>query len=562
MKWAYGITTVPSRVDNLLPQTMASLAKAGFDAPVLFIDGACDIGHIEGMGGLVIRHPPAGHLPNWMGALTGLYTNSPDAERYAIFEDDLLACSHLREYLEQCGYPGKGYLNLLTHDCNLRLAGVELGWFASNQKGKGAVGLVFDRATVQQLMRSDCYVTRMTSDNPNARCADGMVIDSLAPLGYREYTHQPSLLQHVGFESTFPLHNFGEVVAFAGENFNPLPILKLGNKLERLMTEQQAITAMVAPGTPRMNAWRRGVIQIHVTRACDLACYGCTQGSNLGGKPVIMTPKQFEIACQSLKGYWGVVGMFGGNPALHPQFEELCEILNDYFPQEQCGIWCNHPRGNGKKMRMVFNPGYSNLNVHLSQEAYDEFKRDWPECHPVGLYDDSLHSPPFVALQDVIKDEAERWKMISDCDINKYWSAMVCAIPNRGVRAYFCELAGAQAILHANDPTWPDTGLDIETQFFKIKTAGGGEKRCEWWELPMSSFTEQVRQHCHRCGIPLRRMGQPSQTGEQEEVSETHQGIYQPKERGRNVQLVQVDAGPKVGRVTEYLGNGRLVTKQ
>src|SRR5690242_2039949 len=48
--------------------------------------------------------------------------------------------------------------------------------------------------------------------------------------------------------------------------------------------------------------WRGGVLQIWVTRACDLACTHCTQGSNLAGKPGMMTPDQFEEACKSLVG--------------------------------------------------------------------------------------------------------------------------------------------------------------------------------------------------------------------------------------------------------------------
>jgi hypothetical protein len=45
---------------------------------------------------------------------------------------------------------------------------------------------------------------------------------------------------------------------------------------------------MKAPGDTRPT-WRNGVIQIHVTRTCDLSCSHCTQGSNFGGKPTIMT---------------------------------------------------------------------------------------------------------------------------------------------------------------------------------------------------------------------------------------------------------------------------------
>ena len=74
----------------------------------------------------------------------------------------------------------------------------------------------------------------------------------------------------------------------------------------------------------------------------------------------------------------------------------------------------------------------------------------------------------------------------------------------------------------------------------------------------MRAFAEQVRVHCHACGVPLRRYGQLAVGGEREEVSRTHESIYVPKVRGREVELVQIDAGPKLGRVTDYANNGSL----
>src|SRR5690606_32211808 len=140
-----------------------------------------------------------------------------------------------------------------------------------------------------------------------------------------------------------------------------------------------------------------------VTRACDLSCHHCTQGSNLAGKPVVMTPDEFETAVKSLgfgvpgqQPYFGVVGVFGGNPALSPHFEAYCEILRAHVPFAQRGLWCNHPRGQGAAMRITFNPKVSNLNCHLSSEAHAEFSRDWPESIPYlkGMDQDSIHGAP------------------------------------------------------------------------------------------------------------------------------------------------------------------------
>ncbi len=314
------------------------------------------------------------------------------------------------------------------------------------------------------------------------------------------------------------------------------------------MNEQDALKKMVPPSKYR-NCWRNGILQIMVTRACDKKCYGCTQGSNLGGKPVMMSVAEFEQAVLSLRNpdYFGVFGVFGGNPAMHNRFEEICAVLRKHVPFEQRGLWCNHPLGKGKICRETFNPKVSNLNVHQDQAAYDEFWRDWPEARPVlkGLKTDSRHSPPFVAMSDVGIHEENRWDMIANCDVNQTWSAAVGVVPGRGLRAYFCEVAYAQAALHGEDPRWPDTGLKVEPG---------------WWKKPMADFAAQVRLHCHACGIPLRRFGQLANGGQFEEVSEAHLAIYKPKDKARRVQLVTVEAPPAkiLQKATDYISNANL----
>lgn len=293
---------------------------------------------------------------------------------------------------------------------------------------------------------------------------------------------------------------------------------------------------MVLPSDKRPGIWRSGICQIMVTRACDLACHHCTQGSNLAGKPVMMTPEQFDAACASLEGYFGVVGMFGGNPTMHPQFDELCRIMRARFPFEQRGLWCNNLRGKGAHARVTFNPRHSNINVHLNSEAADEFRRDWPESAPCikGETTDSIHGSPWVAAKDVISDEAERWRLIGDCDINKHWSAMICAVRGE-LRAFFCEIAGAQAMLHENNPDWdgtgepmPDTGLSVQPG---------------WWRASLETFEPQIDLHCHSCGIPLRRKGEAAIGGLKEEFSETHRFIARPKVKNRPVEIVSI-GGP------------------
>jgi len=309
---------------------------------------------------------------------------------------------------------------------------------------------------------------------------------------------------------------------------------------------ESVIASMVAPYQPRP-VHLGGVLQIWVTRACDKSCFGCTQGSNLGGKPTMITPEQYAETLESLRGYFGVVGMFGGNPAMHPQFDELCRILREsWVPLEQRGIWCNHPRGKIETIAETFYAPHSNLNVHMDADAYREFAEGWPESRVwlKGMDADSRHSQVYVALQDVIPDEEQRWRLIQNCDINRFWSALVGVFRGE-LRAWFCEIAAAQAMLHQNDPDCPDTGLPV--------TPG-------WWRQPIQAYADQIRYHCHRCGVPLRGRGELAMTGTKEQVSETHRDIYKPKIKGREVEVVtelqQVEPGA-LPIMTDYIGNGR-----
>lgn len=325
------------------------------------------------------------------------------------------------------------------------------------------------------------------------------------------------------------------------------------------MNESQCLSKMVPPGKARPNIWRGGVLQIWVTRACDKACFNCTQGSNLAGKPSMITVDQYAQALDSLQGYSGVVGMFGGNPAIHPHFSELCTTLRgSWVPWEQRGLWCNHPKNKGADMRVTFNPRFSNLNVHLDREAYDQFVSQWPDCRqevkgldpswaeakgrPNHIVGDARHSPPFVGMLDVIESEEERHDLISRCDVNQNWSAITCVVRGE-LRGFFCEIAGAMAMLHQNDPTWPDLGVKIEPG---------------WWKRSMEEFKDQVRHYCHRCGIPMKGYGELAIGGKTEQVSEVHRDVYQPKTKGREVEVVTLRSQLKqpLERATDYIQNG------
>ena len=70
----------------------------------------------------------------------------------------------------------------------------------------------------------------------------------------------------------------------------------------------------------------------------------------------------------------------------------------------------------------------------------------------------------------------------------------------------------------------------------------------------MPWFADQVRKHCHECGVPLRGEGALAQAREdldanalaivdpnpKEQYSETHASVFRPKRKHRRVELVTV----------------------
>lgn len=286
------------------------------------------------------------------------------------------------------------------------------------------------------------------------------------------------------------------------------------------MQFDECVKSMVSPSERRPGKWMEGVMQIHLTRACDLACSNCTQGSQFAGKKHYMTLENFELACRSLKNYFGLIGIFGGNPAMHPRFPEICEILRSHFPKEKCGLWCNNPFGHAAVMRQTFNPSMSNLNVHLSQGAYDAFKQGWPESRPFGLEQDSRHSPVHGNLLTLLPEDSDVWGLVSKCDINRHWSAMIGEFRGEP-RGWFCEVAGGQAMLFQHQPDYPDTGVPIICEDCEgtgvLTDYDGGTVQCgtcsgiAWWRRPMEYFSGQVARHCANCLVPLRGIGNLAQ---------------------------------------------------
>lgn len=254
MNWVCGVTTVPDRRNDYLPHTMRSLVSAGFRVDRLFVDGAKDgtWWEREHRVPVTCRWPHAGIYASWILGLWELYLRNPDAERYAMFQDDVLLCRNTRLYLDQQPWPkgdtGKSYLNLMTLDPNDMLLtghikrgnrwvkendGKPIGWHEDclldgpkrQQQGRGATALAFSREGVMALISCPHMSLRMHNQDRRNRFVDGAVVEAMNGMGWRSLVHNPSLAFHIGVKST-KNSSYRPVATFPGEDFDALKMLE------------------------------------------------------------------------------------------------------------------------------------------------------------------------------------------------------------------------------------------------------------------------------------------------------------------------------------------------
>jgi hypothetical protein len=216
------------------------------------------------------------------------------------------------------------------------------------------------------------------------------------------------------------------------------------------------------------------IIQIDITNACPNRCSNCTRLIGHHKKPFFMDLDQYRQAVDSLVDFPGMVGMIGGEPLLHPRFEEMAHYLEQRIEDpKRRGLWSTVPKEtrHGGLIRRVF--GNLFLNDHTVSSI--------------------LHQPVLVAAREVVPEPDRMWEFIDNCWVQTLWSA---TITPKG--AFFCEVAAAFDMLFDGPGGWP--------------VVPG------WWKREPREFTDQKNLWCPGCGcaVPLARR---SSTEEVDDVS-------------------------------------------
>lgn len=200
------------------------------------------------------------------------------------------------------------------------------------------------------------------------------------------------------------------------------------------------------------------IIQIEATNACRYCCAHCTRTVRHIATPWFAELEFINRALRSLAGYGGCVGCMGGEPTLHPEFDEICKLYRRHFPARQCGLFtCK-------------GPAYERNRDAIAAT----FGRIYFTDHSLP----TLHQPLLVASEEVVPDETLRRELYDDCWVQNFWSPSISP-----AGAFFCEIAMALDRLFGGPGGWP-----IEPG---------------WWRRRPEEFKEQAARSCGRCSMAL-----------------------------------------------------------
>lgn len=175
-----------------------------------------------------------------------------------------------------------------------------------------------------------------------------------------------------------------------------------------------------------------------------------------------MDLETFEKALKSMEAFPGYIGVMGGEPTLHPQFREICKLMQKLVPDKnQRELWTN------------------GLNWDKYKEVIDE-----TFCKDHIIYNDHKdkevgeHQPLLVAAADIIDDRELMWRLIGNCWVQWRWGASIT--PKGG---FFCEVAAAQDEL--------------------FQGPGGYKLEKGWWNKNPNEFADQVKRYCPNCSAAI-----------------------------------------------------------
>jgi len=219
-------------------------------------------------------------------------------------------------------------------------------------------------------------------------------------------------------------------------------------------------------------------IQIDITNACGNICSNCTRFCGHHEKNFFMDYEFFTKAVDSLDGFDGMVGIIGGEPTLHPEFEKFA----DYIRKKRVDEKVAHARKPIDDMQEyiqthLWNPeAKAGLWSSLTNGYYKYFEtiNDTFKTQLLNDHNNTcMHQALLMPRKELGITDEEWIEKRDNCWIQNTWSA---TITPKG--AFFCEVAGALDMLFHGPGGWP-----IEK---------------DWWKREPKDFADQLH-WCEMC---------------------------------------------------------------
>ncbi len=229
------------------------------------------------------------------------------------------------------------------------------------------------------------------------------------------------------------------------------------------------------------------VIQIDITNACTKRCANCTRFCGHQVKPFFMDFETFKTAVASMEGFPGIVGIMGGEPTIHPEFERFALHFAEAFGTGRDHHPMLAPNANfiGHITANAFNFSIGGSNQRglfssISRKYYAHFELI-QEVFGLQCLNDhaspSQHTTLMCTRKELGIGDEDWFRLRDDCWVQKHWSA---GITPKG--AFFCEVAASMDMTFGGPGGW------------KVEPG--------WWKRTPADFADQLH-WCERCSACL-----------------------------------------------------------
>ena len=210
---------------------------------------------------------------------------------------------------------------------------------------------------------------------------------------------------------------------------------------------------------------------LDITNYCEKTCVYCSRWARhlRPDQYFFMTLDEIDFALETLMpikksatAWPSRIGLIGGEPTLHPDFEQICKLLLKRAPKEKYGL-ISYGGKVYKEYLGLIKKTFGLIEINEKNEDQKKVCR---------------HQPATIAIGEAVPDDSLREKLVDNCWVQLNWCPTIAQD-----KAYFCEVAYAIDYLFELDCGWK---VDYD-----------------WFVKMPAQFKDQVDMCCHLCGMPV-----------------------------------------------------------